>query len=357
MERTRAVVAALAAAAALGAALGALSAAPARAPAPKGPGPTRVVAGNGRAGFADGTGQEARFHKPIRLAALGRDSVVVADIFNHAIRAVWLDGRVRTLAGGPDRKGFRDGPAEEAQVASPHGVAVSAAGVIAVAEASNHTIRLLTPERGEGVEGEGVAGEGGRGEGVAARYTISTLAGAAGQEGEADGPAAEARFRSPHAAAWDRDGSLLVPDIGNARLRRVRDRRVETVAGAEKGTFVYPMDVAFAPDGTLLVADAGANLIRTWTPSAGVGTLKIEGELRTPHGVAAGEDGTVYVADMNAHQVVAIDRSGRVTRVAGTGEAGPGPSQLDKPAAVLVHAGHLWIADLDNHRIVVVLLL
>ena len=55
---------------------------------PQGPGPMRVVAGNGTEGFADGTGAVARFRKPIRLAALGDDSVVVADIFNHAIREV-----------------------------------------------------------------------------------------------------------------------------------------------------------------------------------------------------------------------------------------------------------------------------
>ncbi len=89
-------------------------------------------------------------------------------------------------------------------------------------------------------------------------------------------------------------------------------------------------------------------------PRPASGTLKVEGELHTPHGVAAGPDGTVYVADMNAHQVVAIDREGRITRVAGTGEKGSAESQLDKPAAVLVHAGHLWIADLDNHRVTVV---
>ena len=302
-------------------------------------GPMRVVAGNGTEGFADGTGEAARFRKPIRLAALGPDSVVVADIFNHAIREVALDGRVRTILGGPDRKGYRDGPAEEAQIASPHGVAVSPAGAIAVAEASNHTIRLLTPAR----SGGGVT-----------RYTVSTLAGAAGQEGDADGKAADARFRSPHAALFDRDGSLVVPDIGNARIRRIRAERVETVVGSEKGVFIYPMDVAFAPDGTLLIADAGANLVRTWTAAAGLGTLKTEGALHTPHGVAAGPDGTVYVADMDTHQVVAIDRDGRISRVAGTGEKGSSPTQLNRPAAVLVHAGHLWVADLDNHRIVVV---
>jgi DNA-binding beta-propeller fold protein YncE len=304
-----------------------------------GAGRLRVVAGNGTEGFADGTGEAARFHKPIRLAPLGPESVVVADIFNHAIREVTLDGRVSTIVGGPERRGFRDGPAEEAQIASPHGVAVSPSGVIAVAEATNHTIRLLTP-----------ASDGGG----AGRYVVSTLAGAPGQEGDADGDARAARFRSPHAVAWEPDGSLLVADIGNARIRRVRGGRVETVAGARKGVFTYPMDVALR-DGTILVADAGANLVRTWTAQDGVGTLRVVGRtLKTPHGVAAGPRGRVYVAEMDAHEVVAIARDGRVSHVAGTGHKGAGKGQLARPAAVLFHAGHVWIADLDNHRIVVV---
>ena len=33
------------------------------------------------------------------------------------------------------------------------------------------------------------------------------------------------------------------------------------------------------------------------------------------------------------------------------GVAGSDAGHLRKPAAVLVHAGWLWIADLDNHRI------
>ena len=318
---------------------------PVSAPTSK-PAAPRVLAGNGTEGFQDGVGAEARFRKPIRLAPLGPDSVVVADIYNHAIREVHLDGRVATLVGGPDRKGHADGTAQDARIASPHGVAVSPAGVVAVAEASNHTVRLLTPASASARRSPEAAGE--------PSLVVSTLAGAAGAEGLGDGPVAQARFRSPHAVLWDPDGSLLVCDIGNARIRRVRGGRVETVAGAEKGTFVYPMDIAWAKDGRLLIADAGSNRIRTWDAAAGVGTIETDVPLHTPHGVTAGPDGTMYVADMNAHQVVAIDAAGRVRRVFGTGHAGAGADQLRKPAAVLVHAGHLWIADLDNHRIVVV---
>ena len=137
----------------------------------------------------------------------------------------------------------------------------------------------------------------------------------------------------------------------------MKDGQVETVAGQPKGTFVYPMDIAWMADGRMIVADAGANLLRTWRPGEAVGTLTVRGPLATPHGVASGPDGTIYVADMKSHRVLAIGRDGAVTTVAGVeGQPGSDAAHLNRPAAVLVHAGWLWIADLDNHRICAVAL-
>jgi sugar lactone lactonase YvrE len=295
----------------------------------------KVVAGAGVAGFADGIGSEARFNKPIRLAPFGPDAILVSDIFNHAIRSVSKDGRVRTIAGAPDRKGHQDGPAATARFASPHGVGTAADGRIAVAEAEGHILRLLTPD---------AAAAGG--------YVVSTAAGTPGTSGGTDGPAREAQFNSPHAALWGDDGSLYTPDIGNATIRRVKNGRVDTVAGSGGDKLVYPMDIAWMGDGRLVVADAGANLLRTWRPGEPLGTLAVQGPLATPHGVASGPDGTVYVADMKSQRVLAIDATGRITTVAGVeGQAGGDAFHLNRPAAVLVHAGWLWIADLDNHRI------
>jgi len=295
----------------------------------------KVVAGAGVAGFADGVGADARFNKPIRLAPFGADGVLVSDIFNHAIRAVSKDGRVRTIAGAPDRKGHLDGPAAAASFASPHGVGTAPDGRIAVAEAEGHVLRLLTPRPG-----------------AAGGYEVSTLAGTPGKSGNADGPAAQAQLNSPHAAIWGEDGSLYAPDIGNATIRRVRNGVVETVAGGKADPLVYPMDIAWMKDGRLVIADAGANLLRTWRPGEKLGTLTVQGVLATPHGVASGPDGTLYVADMKSHRVLAIDASGAVATVAGVaGQAGSDAAHLNRPAAVLVHAGWLWIADLDNHRI------
>ena len=73
--------------------------------------PITVVAGNGAAGFADGVGAEALLHKPIRLAPLGPNSVVFADINNHAIRIVDTAGRVTTIAGTGEKLLDRSGSA------------------------------------------------------------------------------------------------------------------------------------------------------------------------------------------------------------------------------------------------------
>ncbi len=294
-----------------------------------------LVAGNGTAGFADGVGAEARFNKPIRLAPFGPDGVVVSDIYNHAIRSVSKDGRVRTLAGAPDRKGHEDGAAATARFASPHGVGTMPDGRIAVAEAEGHALRLLTPRTG-----------------VAGGYEVTTLAGVPGVSGGADGPAAQAKFNSPHAALWGTDGSLYTPDIGNASIRRLRDGIVDTVAGTKADALVYPMDIAWMTDGRMVIADAGANRLRTWRAGESLGEIDVRGGLATPHGVASGPDGTLYVADMKSHRVLAIDSKGTVTTVAGVdGQPGNDASHLNRPAAVLVHAGWLWIADLDNHRL------
>ncbi len=294
----------------------------------------RIIAGDGQPGFRDAlAGHEARFHKPIRLAPFGPDSVLVADIFNHAIRVVHLDGRVETLAGAPDRKGYQDGPAAQARFASPHGVALRSDGAIAVAEAENNTIRLLTPTANA---------DGG--------YLVSTLAGQPGKSGMRDGPADQALFHAPHAVLWDHDGGLLVADIGNARLRRIHNGTVQTVIGPE-AKMTYPMDLALDSSGAVLIADAGAHEVRRFQQGSSTSTLRLDTKLSTPHGICVGPDGTLYVADMGSNRILSFDRSGHGKRFCGTGAPGPARDELRKPAAVLVHAGWLWIADLDNHQI------
>jgi len=286
----------------------------------------RVIAGNGEAGFVDGS--------DARLAPFGPGKIVIADINNHAIRSVSLDGEVLTIAGGPDKQGHKDGPASDAGFDSPHGVAVSPEGLIAVAGASSHTVRLLTP--------------------VNDGYEVTTLAGMPGQSGLQDGPAASARFNSPHAVVWDAEGGVLVVDIGNASIRRIKDGEVSTVATAATSNMAMPIDLMPAGDGSYLIADAGSQKVLRWSPGEQGEILAADTELAMPHGVTGDANGNVYVAEIRAHQVMEFIAGKTAKRVAGTGVAGLASDQLNKPAAVLVHDGYLWIADLNNHRISVV---
>jgi DNA-binding beta-propeller fold protein YncE len=310
----------------------------------------RSIAGDGTPGFSDA--DPMRFNKPIRLAPYGDNAILVADIYNHAIRIVTLGGKVRTIAGGPEKKGHHDGPADEARFNSPHGVAFDkTSGEIIVAEAGNHTIRRFTPTSRAG-------------DLFRTDYTVSTLAGTPGKEGFNDGPVNEALFKSPHAVVCHPDGGIIVADIGNARIRLIRDGAVSSVAGTGesgqqdgeplKATFKYLMDLVMAGDRSILIADAGTNRVRKLVIGEAVTTVQLKAELHTPHGIAIDDKGPVFIADMDSHRILSIDNDGEVTPVCGTGKQGSLAHELNRPAAVLVHDGHLWIADLNNHQIKVI---
>jgi DNA-binding beta-propeller fold protein YncE len=303
----------------------------------------RIVAGSGEAGFIDG--KQSVLNKPIRFAPYTDNSVIFADINNHAIRIASLDGEVSTIAGGPDKKGYQDGPASEAKFNSPHGVAYDPEkDIIYVAEAGNHLVRQITKsENGE--------------------YLVSTLAGKIGGVGFKDGLSDSAQFISPHAVILNKDGGVFVADIGNARVRLVKDGIVSTIAGSgnpgesdgqpNEASFKYVMDIV-ADGESILLADAGNHLIRRIIPYENVTTIKMKDTLNTPHGIAVDENNNIYIADMGTHRILKINDLGQVTTIAGTGYKGSKQHELNKPAAVLVHGDYLWIADLENHQIKVI---
>ena len=113
-------------------------------------------------------------NKPIRLAPFGPDAVLVADIFNHAIRVVSRDGPCARLSGGPIARGMTTAP--QRRRASPRRTAWRVPdGRILVAEAEGHTLRVLSPRAG-------APGE----------YDVRTLAGRQGNQ------AASTALSPPH---------------------------------------------------------------------------------------------------------------------------------------------------------------
>ena len=174
--------------------------------------------------------------------------IVVADSGNNALRRVSKAGEVSTLAGNGD-EGFADGQGDAARFNCPSGVALANNDEIVVADWGNHAIRVVTP--------------GG---------AVRTLAGN-GEKGFEDGQGAAGRFRYPYGLARDKDGSILVTDMGNDAVRRVTmEGAVSTVAGnGEKGyadgegataRFNQPSDVVVDGHGTIVVADRDNHLLR-----------------------------------------------------------------------------------------------
>jgi hypothetical protein len=66
-----------------------------------------------------------------------------------------------------------------------------------------------------------------------------------------------------------------------------------------------------------------------------------KGTLQYPMDLSIDSEGRVLIADGGTGYIL----------LCGTGQPGLEPGQLRKPAAVLIHSGYLWIADLGNHRI------
>jgi len=101
-----------------------------------------TLAGNGLPGNATGVGSQSCFCFPIGLAIDGDYNVLVSDRDNHRICSVSPAGVVSVLA-GRGTLGYMDGPAAQAAFNTPRGLCIDAAGNVAVADYSNHRVRLI----------------------------------------------------------------------------------------------------------------------------------------------------------------------------------------------------------------------
>jgi hypothetical protein len=231
-------------------------------------GEVRTLAGGGMKDFIDGKVASVRFRNLNAVVMTPGGDYVMTDFSNHAVRVFTSGGAVCTLAGNGYR-GFVDGSGLAAQFDGPSGLALDLDGSILVADWGNNAIRR-----------------------VAMDGTVSTVAGN-GEPGYADGEGGSARFRGPCAVVVDMEGTIVVADSGNNRLRRITGRHVTTMAGgsaagAETGTadgngqdarFDRPYLLALDERGRLLVAEvAGVDKLRvvdaSLAPPAWMGPIK-----------------------------------------------------------------------------------
>jgi len=270
--------------------------------------------GTGRGGRTDGAFDVAEFNHPQGAVLVG-NMLYVADTENHLLRTVDLEaGTVSTLAGTGRQgsPGFLSGNLLESPLNSPWSLA-HVAGTLYVAMAGPH--QIWSHKLGDD--------------------TINVYAGS-GREDVTNGPLTTCAFAQPSEIVADADGKFLyVADSEGSAIRKVPTKsegRVTTVAGTSE-----------LPRGQSLFAFGNVD---------GVGN---QARFQHPLGIAIFDD-SLFVADSYNHALRQIQlNTENVSTVAGSGTAGNAiePLQLSEPGGLSVSGSSLYIADTNNHRIVV----
>jgi sugar lactone lactonase YvrE len=346
-----------------------------------------TIAGTGVAGTGGvgGPAANAQLSGPTGICVDTSLNVYVADAFNN--RVVRINGNTGILtlaAGNGDAASTGDnGPAVQASLNSPRGLAVDAAGNLFIVEFRGSRVRRVD----------------------AATGIITTVVGTGSPGFSGDGgPGANAAIAFAFSIALDPSGNLYIADSGNARVRKVDATTgiITTVAGNGSSTpspdgtvavnagLATPLAVSVDISGTLAIAESNNARIRLVDPSTGVlSTLAGDGSTAfTGDGIPATSAGigkllsnlvtdgmgNVYFPDATG-RIRRVDSATRnIVTVAGNGSGaqgifasaggafscistlpgdnGPATSAtLDGPSAVAYVNGRLLITDFLDCRV------
>lgn len=265
-------------------------------------------AGTGTSGFS-GDGLAATHSQLFNPASVAVDQVgnlFIADLNNCRIRKVTTNGILATVAGN-GTAGFAgdSGPATNAALSYPAGVAIDGLGNIYIADTQNNRIRR--------VDTNGI---------------IQTVAGTGVAAFTGDGGLAiNAALRMPTGLAVDAAGSVFVGDSGNVRVRAISTNGIITTVAGNKNSG-HTGDGGAATNATLL----------------------------DPYSVSLDGAGNLFIADLGGY-IREVATNGLITTLAGGGAANPGDggtatNALLSPRAVAVDpGGAIFVADSGNYRI------
>jgi sugar lactone lactonase YvrE len=273
--------------------------------------------------------------QPAGVEVAPNGDVGVSD--QHQIYRIDTKFKVHRVAGS-NRPGNDDKKGKFARFDEPRGLAAAKDGTVYVTDCRNNCVRRIEPD------------------GQVSAYVGKCSSEADDSGLDKDGNAKEARFWCPIDITFDRDGSLLVVDMRNSKIKRIgKDRKVTTVAGkgghqdaegyivfgykngpALTAEFDQPAGIAVGPDGTAYIADMKNNCIRSFKDDR-VGTFAgvcasgsdkggykdgktSKARFNMPNSVDVGPDGSVYVADthngevkralFNGPQTLSVSRDG-----------------------------------------------
>jgi streptogramin lyase len=206
------------------------------------------------------------------------------------------------------------GPATEAHLNVPYGVAIDASGNIYITDNGNSVVRKVTVSTGK----------------------ISTIAGKPGifnYSGDG-GLATSAELANPYDVAVDKNNNVYIVDSQNFAIRKIDAVTgiITTVAGS-------------GPDNQGYAGDNG---------------LAIDAKLNSPQGIAVDDAGNIYIVDSGNHALRKVDyATGKISTIAGTGASGYDGdgkqatlAKLNAPSRVAVdNKGDIYIADQGSHLI------
>jgi sugar lactone lactonase YvrE len=392
-----------------------------------------TIAGNGLADYSGDGGPAvlAALNHPIGLALDGAGNLYIADASNYRVRRVHLATGIITTVAGNGRNGYSGdgGAATDARLAYVYSVAVDTAGKLYIGD-NNYRVRVVDPNsrKIETVVGNGnygYSGDGGPARdaqlstpmGLAldghghlyiadadnqrvrrmdlATSIITTVVGGGTNPRGDGGPATSVSLALPVSVTFDRDGNLLLVDqsliidpeyyennIFNNVLRKVdlATGVITTLAGtwnegfggdggpAAAASLDIPWGVTVDSTGAIYIADTNNNRMRRIDGSSGIITTFAGGgqedgfqatdvALHANAGMAADNFGRLYIS--NDQRVRRVDlATGVITTFAGTGVGGfsgdQGPAaaaQLNAPGTLAVDADYLYVQDTLNYRV------
>ena len=346
-----------------------------------------TIAGTGVRGFSgdDGPAVRASLNFPAAIALDGGGNLLIADSGNHVVRRVNLVSGIISRVAGIGEPGFSgdEGPALNARLAAPEGVAV-VAGDLLISDTENRRIRrvdaqtgLITtvyPDLSSAVPNSSSQGDnqfpfypadlaidGDFNLFIAnpSGHTVEVLellsgefyrlagTGTAGFSGD-NGSPFSAQLNAPSDVTVDSAGAVYVADLDNHRVRRIDPDfdTISTVAGTGTQGFSgdggkaldadlnSPLGIAADAADDLLIADFWNHRIRrvakktaTITTVAGNGGLPPTGDgrkawlatLNAPHEIAVSSAGQVFVADSGHHRLRIVTAGALATPVQPSG--------------------------------------